>query len=128
MLRKLNSKLPFVYSIGQTGDKFTTYSGYSQGIFSTGTVVTEVGTLVTRDASVAADPEKFVLNGTGVTAVATKSVNASNQYYLRIKKSSSGTVYTRSYIKYRYTPSVEVGSVTTGTLIQSIDYGNICQG
>lgn len=121
-LRKLNAKLPFVYAVPQMNDRFTTYSTHSKGVDA---VVTEVGTLYTTDASVAADPDSFVFGNANVKCVKATNPLDTNQYFLRIKTNGI-SVYTRPYVKYKYNPSVNEGNVNQGTLIQSIEYGNIC--
>lgn len=120
-LRKLDAKLPFVYAVPQMNDRFTTYSTYSKGVAA---VVTEVGTLYTTDPSVAADPDTFVFGNANVKCVKATNPLDTNQYFLRIKTNGI-SVYTRPYVKYKYNPSVNEGNVDQGTLIQSIEYGNI---
>lgn len=121
-LRKLDAKLPFVYAVPQNSGKFTTYSTYSKGVNA---VVTEVGTLYTANASVAADPDAFVFGNADVKYVKASNPLSTNQYFLRINTNGK-TVYTRPYVKYKYNPTVNEGNVNQGTLIQSIEYGNIC--
>lgn len=121
-LRKLDAKLPFVYAVPQNSGKFTTYSTYSKGVNA---VVTEVGTLYTANASVAADPDAFVFGNADVKYVKASNPLSTNQYFLRINTNGK-TVYTRPYVKYKYNPIVNEGNVNQGTTIQSIEYGNIC--
>ncbi|MGN0528378.1 MAG: hypothetical protein ACI4IE_04520, partial [Eubacterium sp.] len=136
MIRKLDAKLPYVSSVLHTSEKYTIYTQYTQyasGINQTTGVcgvVTEKGTLYTTDSTVGTDPDKFVMGGDNVKYIANKDATETCQYYLRFAKvPTDGTkVYTRAYVKYSYNPTVADTdtSFDQGTIVQSIDYGNIC--
>lgn len=136
MIRKLDAKLPYVSSVLQTSEKYTIYTQYTQyasGINQTTGVcgvVTEKGTLYTTDSTVGTDPDKFVIGGENVRFVSNKDATETCQYYLRFAKvPTDGTkVYTRAYVKYSYNPNVADTdtSFDQNTVVQSIDYGNIC--
>lgn len=129
-VQKLQRKLPFSYSLGNSEEaigKFTALSATTA--VPSGATVTEVGTIFTRDAAIAADPSQFVIGTDGVTAVAAKNQLATMQYGIRFNVADGSTVYARSYVKYKYTTgnvSSEDGStVNQGTTIQTVDYGNV---
>lgn len=135
MIRKLDAKLPYATSVLHTKDKYTIYTQYTQyasGINQTTGVcgvVTEKGTLYTTDPTVGTDPEKFVMGGENVRFVANKDATSTSQYYLRFSKvPADSKVYTRAYIKYSYNPNVADTDTNfnQNTVVQSIDYGNIC--
>lgn len=48
------------------------------------------------------------------------------QYYLGINNPSDIQIYTRAYVKYSYKTNVSEGNVNEDTVIQTVDYGNIC--
>ncbi|MCC8016262.1 MAG: hypothetical protein LIO43_02495 [Clostridiales bacterium] len=120
-LRKLNSKLPFAYSIAQpkADGSYTAYNAWSK--LSTdnpsSAKVTEVGTIYTTDAS-AATADSFVIGNSAVKLIAAKTPLDTNQYFLRFTSTNGKTVYTRPYVKYEFTDE-------NGTVIQTIEYGNV---
>lgn len=120
MIRKLNSKLPFVYSISLYVDgKFTVYSGVTQG--TCGATITEVGTVYSTTAN---STDTLIIGGTGVNSLVAKKPVDTDQYYLRFNTTKA--VNARAYVKYSYNPTINSGNINQGTLIQTIDYGNIC--
>lgn len=134
LIEKLDAQLPFAYSSAHTNatvdgvKKYTTYSATTADIPSSESKVkvTEVGTIYTTDASAAQNGTTFVIGAQNVNRIAAKNQLDTMQYFLRIADSST-TYYTRSYVKYEYTATVKMkdGSSQT-TVIQTIDYGNIC--
>lgn len=134
LIEKLDAQLPFAYSSAHTNatvdgvNKYTTYSATTADIPSSESKVkvTEVGTIYTTDASAAQNGTTFVIGAQNVNRIAAKNQLDTMQYFLRIANNNI-PVYTRSYVKYEYTASVEMpdGSTET-TVVQTIDYGNIC--
>lgn len=127
-VRKLTLQLPFSYTIGQdTEGKFTSYSASTANL-PEGVEITEVGTLYTTDPSVGTDADAFVLGADGVSYIAAKNQLDTEQYFVRFNNGST-TVYTRSYIKYKYSSSVEDSdrdpAFSESTQLQTVDYGNI---
>lgn len=131
-VRKLDMRLPFSYTIAQSqGGVFTSYSATTANLDAVpdGAAVTEVGTIYTTDPAVAADPNAFVLGGENVSCVAAKNQLDTMQYFLRFNTGGK-TVYTRSYVKYSFGEEVSATGhdYTGGTVIQTVDYGNIVSG
>lgn len=124
--RKLDGRLPFVYSISRSADGI--YYTYSASTFNIpeGAVVTEVGTLYTINAAVANEND-FVIGADGVYAISAKNQLDTMQYWFGINNHPQGnTIYTRAYVKYSFTTGVNEGNINRGTEIQTVDYGNIC--
>lgn len=124
--RKLDGRLPFVYSISRSADGI--YYTYSASTFNIpeGAVVTEVGTLYTINAAVANEND-FVIGADGVYAISAKNQLDTMQYWFGINNHPQGnTIYTRAYVKYSFTTGVNEGNINQGTEIQTVDYGNIC--
>lgn len=124
--RKLDGRLPFVYSISRSADGI--YYTYSASTFNIpeGAVVTEVGTLYTINAAVANEND-FVIGADGVYAISAKNQLDTMQYWFGINNHPQGnTIYTRAYVKYSFTTGVDEGNINQGTEIQTVDYGNIC--
>lgn len=132
----LDNKLPFVYSSGansstESAYKFSTYSAFTVNTDSD-VEITEIGTLYTLDADLATS-ELFNESTEGVNCIKAKSIVSedygyqfnSNQYSLTLNKGSDKdkTVYTRAYVKYKFTYTDENGKQVT---VQSVAYSNIC--
>lgn len=132
----LDNKLPFVYSSGANSStssayKFSTYSAFTVNT-DVDVEITEIGTLYTLDADLATS-ELFNESTDGVKCIKAKSIVSedygyqfnSNQYSLTLNKGSDKdkTVYTRAYVKYKFTYTDENGEQVT---VQSVAYSNIC--
>ena len=117
VIRKLDMKLPFSYTISQWVEpKFTPYSATTANIpDDANVVITEVGTIYTQNAT-----DNFVIGEPGVTAIAAKNQLDTEQYFIRFNLKEGQTVYARSYVKYSFVNS-------DGTTVQTVDYGNIVQ-
>lgn len=126
-INKLNNRLPFVYSLKNVNEEnqFFTYSASTANI-PEGAEVTEVGTIYTTNADVANHPNAFVIGAEGVSSVSAKNQLETMQYYLGINNPSDIQIYTRAYVKYSYKTNVSEGNVNEDTVIQTVDYGNIC--
>lgn len=127
-VRKLQMQLPFGYTIGQQkGDQFTAYSATTANL-PAGVEITEVGTLYTTSSEIAYG-NSFVLGADGVSYVAAKNQLDTEQFFLRFNNGNT-TVYTRTYIKYKYSSSVEDSdrdpAFSESTQLQTVDYGNVC--
>lgn len=127
-VRKLQMQLPFGYTIGQQkGDKFTAYSATTANL-PAGVEITEVGTLYTTSSEIAYG-NSFVLGADGVSYIAAKNQLDTEQFLLRFNNGNT-TVYTRTYIKYKYSSTVEDSdrdpAFSESTQLQTVDYGNVC--
>ena len=135
LISKLDAQLPFVYSSAAKNatldgvTKYTTYSATTADVpeSDSAVTVTEVGTIYTKDSNAAKSGDTFVIGAQNVNKIAAKNQLDTMQYFLRISNKDNSAYYTRAYIKYEYTAKVKMpdGSVET-TVIQTIDYGNIC--
>lgn len=135
LVEKLDAHLPFVYSsasktaVVDGTNKYSTYNASTAKIPSSDSnvKVTEVGTIYTKDASVAQNGTTFVIGAQNVNRIAAKNHIDTMQFVLRISYKNATPYYTRAYVKYEYTAKVKMhdGSYAD-TVIQTIDYGNIC--
>ena len=119
-IRKLDNKLPFVYSysfMDNNGD----YMTYSAPSYGSSAAITELGTLYIKSNNASATEDNFRFGGTGVGLITAKNPDElSQQYYLGVR--NGGEVATRAYVKYSYND----GMNSSNTKVQSVDYGNIC--